>query len=171
MILDSILAAFIRLAQITSGLRQPIAAVGSYVLLDALTNQPAFWVRDGVIYNGAGVAVATVGADGSLQAKRKPVVMAVDGAITIQDATVYFTKAGVLAATLAAPTAGTHDGVQMNFISTTAQAHTITHTEGFAGGTTSRDVATFGGAIQDGMQIEAYNGVWYIKATRNVTIG
>lgn len=99
--------------------------------------------------------------------------LSADGAITIPEHdTVYFITKGTAAAlTLAAPTATTHDGLTLKIISTTAAAHTVTHTEGFGGGTTSRDVATFGGAISDGMEIVAYQGVWYVANTRNVTLG
>lgn len=99
-------------------------------------------------------------------------VLADDGAITVTayNKTVILTKGTASAITLAAPTAGTHDGVTITVISTTAAAHTVTHTAGFGGGTTSRDVATFGGAINDGFEFEAYNGVWYVKYLRNVTL-
>lgn len=98
-----------------------------------------------------------------------------DGAITIQHGNVLITKGTAAALTLASPTAGLvanggHDGIEISFVSSTAAAHTITCTAGFGGGTTARDVATFGGAIQDGMRIFAYNGVWYVKDTRNVTL-
>jgi hypothetical protein len=110
--------------------------------------------------------------DGIVHGRTPVVVASADGAISIPayDQTIVITKAGVCAMTLAAPTPGTHDGVTLTFVSTTAQAHTLTHTEGFGGGTTARDVGTWGGAINDGMEIVAYNGVWYIKYLRNVTV-
>lgn len=93
-----------------------------------------------------------------------------DGAITIQNATVYLSKAGAGAITLAAPTSGTHDGIRITVISTTAQAHVITSgVDGFnAKG--SSGTATFGGAIGDSVTFEADTGHWYTVATRNVTI-
>ena len=97
-------------------------------------------------------------------------VLSADGAITIGQGTVMVTKAGVCAITIANPAAGT-DGARLKIISTTAQAHTVTYTAGFGGGTTARDVATFGGAINDGFEIVAYQGLWYVANTRNVTLG
>jgi len=100
------------------------------------------------------------------------VAIAADGAVTVQPSTVIITKSASGAVlSLASPVATIDDGTEIDFISTTAQAHTVTNTAGFGGGTTSRDVATFGGAINDGFRIVAYQGVWYVKDTRNVTLG
>lgn len=109
-------------------------------------------------------------ASGAVSADPMPYqVLSADGAITIANGTVVITKSGVCAITLDnPPTEGVHE---LKIISTTAQAHTVTYTAGFGGGTTSRDVATWGGAISDGMVIIGYNGVWYVSSTRNVTLG
>lgn len=92
------------------------------------------------------------------------------GAISIEPGTVFIGSGGALAMTLANPPAWA-DGLEMCFVASTAQAHTVTYTAGFGGGTTARDVATFGGAIQDGMCVVAWSSVWWvIPTTRNVTI-
>lgn len=172
MILDPIVKAFLALAGITSNLREPAAAVVSYALLDAQTNQPALFVRNGTVYDGSGNIVGAMNSDGSFQARKKTVAIAADGAVTVQPSTVIITKSASGAAlTLGSPVATTDDGTEIDFVSTTAQAHTVTNTAGFGGGTTARDVATFGGAINDGFRIVAYQGVWYVKDTRNVTLG
>lgn len=94
-------------------------------------------------------------------------VVSADGAITIPNGVVIITKGTAAAITIDNPPAeGVH---QLKIVSTTAAAHTVTYTAGFGGGTTSRDVATFGGAISDGMVLIGYGGVWYISSTRNVT--
>lgn len=94
-------------------------------------------------------------------------VVSADGAITLANGTVMITKGTACTITIDDPPA---DGVHvLRIISTTAAAHTITYTAGFGGGTTTRDVATFGGAISDGMVLVGYGGVWYISSTRNVT--
>lgn len=91
-----------------------------------------------------------------------------DGAIaSVAGGRVHITKATAAALTLAVPYA---DGCELTIISETAAAHTVTHTPGFGGGTTSRDVATFGGAISDNIVLVSRNGVWWVKSTRNVTI-
>lgn len=91
-----------------------------------------------------------------------------DGAITLANGVVYITKGSAAALTIEAPPSeGVHT---LDIISTTAYAHTLTHTAGFGGGTTNRDVATWGGAISDGMRLIGIGGVWYVGSTRNVTI-
>lgn len=102
------------------------------------------------------------------------VVVSADGAITVPsvDTKYVITKAGVAAMTIVNPTATTHDYLTLTFISVTAQAHTLTHaTTGFNDGGGGADVATWGGAIGDGMQITAYQGKWYVNYLRNVTLG
>lgn len=100
--------------------------------------------------------------------QRPIAVISGDGAITIQDSVVFLTKGSAAAITLAAPTAVTHDGMRIDIIAATAQAHVVTVT-GAAGGT-GQDVGTFGGAINDSTSLIARNGNWYIiGAPRNVT--
>lgn len=90
------------------------------------------------------------------------------GAITIQPGTVFL-NGTTLAMTLADPTTS-QNGMVMTIMATNASAHTVTYTAGFNGGTTSRDVATFGGAVGDNLVIQAVNGVWWVISTRNVTL-
>lgn len=93
-----------------------------------------------------------------------------DGAITIQNAIVVLSKGSAAAITLAAPTAGTHDKIEIEVIAISAQAHVITGgVDGFnAKG--SSGTATFGGAIGDSVTFRAYNGHWYTTSKVNVTI-
>lgn len=91
------------------------------------------------------------------------------GAITIQPG-FSFINGTTLAMTLANPTTE-QNGMIMVIISTNASAQTVTYTAGFDGGTTARDVATFGGAVGDNMVIQAFNGVWWVLSSRNVTFG
>lgn len=97
-------------------------------------------------------------------------VYSANGAITLKQGTAFLTKAGVGVMTLASPTAGVDDGKVLRIMSSTAQAHTVTCTAGFNNGGTASDVATFGGAIGDGMVVVAYNGVWHVQVLRNVTL-
>lgn len=91
------------------------------------------------------------------------------GAITIKPGVSLVGSAGALAMTLAAPSVQ-QNGMTMAIFASTAQAHTITNTAGFNGGTTARDVCTLGGAIGDGILIQAWGGVWYVLANRNCTL-
>ncbi len=103
--------------------------------------------------------------------KSVPVTVTADGAITIPpgDTTYFITKAGVAAMTIAAPTATTHDGIRLTFISTTAQAHTLDMaSSGINAG--SADVGTFGGAIGDGVTIVAYQAHWYEVPGSNANV-
>jgi len=93
-----------------------------------------------------------------------------DGAINTAYDLHTLSKAGVGAMTIAAPTAA-QAGRTLHIKSTTAQAHTVTFTGGFGGVGTGGDVATFGGAIGDGMSVVAVGVLWYIDSLYNVTLG
>lgn len=101
----------------------------------------------------------------------------VDGAVPIRacSMTVMITKATAAALTLADPTSGVHDGARITFIAATAAAHTISNAAGsgfFSSGGSGKDVATLGGAIGDGLTVEAYAGKWYlVPASTNATLG
>lgn len=104
--------------------------------------------------------------------------MGTNGAVTVTayNQIIFATKVGVLALSIVDPTATTHDGVELTFIATTANANTLSNAAGsgfFDAGGASKDVATFGGAIGDGLTIVAYQGKWYIKpgCSKNITLG
>ena len=106
----------------------------------------------------------------SIQAKSAVVAALVDGAIAIKSGVVMITKATAAALTLATPTTG-QNGTRITILAQTAAAHTVTAaTIGFNEGGATTDVATFGGAIGDGMTVVAYNGEWYTENIRNVTL-
>lgn len=98
-------------------------------------------------------------------------VASADGAIAVKSGIVAITKGTAAALTLASPTDVTDDGKRLLITATTAAAHTVTLTAGFNGGSTGTDVATFGGAIGDNMEIVAYGGKWLVVSLRNVTLG
>ncbi len=96
----------------------------------------------------------------------------VSGAITgpygtgvpVSDTLIYLTKAGVGVMTLAAPAIDQLN--TLTFISTTAQAHTIT----MAGNASGNDVATFAGVIGNSVTFKAENGIWAPIAYNGVTV-
>lgn len=92
------------------------------------------------------------------------------GAITVKNGICLLNKAGIIAATLANPTATTDDFKRLTIRSLTANAHTVTVTGGFGNGSTGEDVATFSGAIGDGLELMAYQGYWYIQGAHQVTV-
>lgn len=102
------------------------------------------------------------------------VAVTADGAITIPsvNTTYNITKAGVAAMTLANPTATTHDGLRLTFMSNTANAHTLSNAggAGFNDGGSGSDVGTFGGAKGDNIVVQAYQGKWYVVSKVNVTL-
>jgi hypothetical protein len=93
-----------------------------------------------------------------------------DGAIGIKNGVVTLNKAGAIAATLGNPTAGDDDFKRLSVVSLTAQAHTLTVTGGFGNGGGGEDIATFSGAIGDGIHLIAYGGFWYITGAHQVTV-
>ena len=93
-----------------------------------------------------------------------------DGAIAYIAGTVVLTKGTAQAMTLADP-ATSINGARLLITSHTAAAHTVTNTTGFNSTSTSGDVATFGGAIGDCMEIVAVDGIWQVVSLRNVTLG
>lgn len=98
-------------------------------------------------------------------------VASADGAIATKNGVVVITKGSAAALTLAAPSAGADDGKRLLIVSTTAAAHTVTQTTpGFNNGGAASDVGTFTAAIGNGMEVVAYNGVWYTVSLRNVTL-
>ncbi len=97
--------------------------------------------------------------------------MAVSGAITIAPGIVTFSKAGVLAATLAAPTAG-QAGTRITIISLTDNAHTVTcPTNTLNDGTTGiNELATFGAFAGASMTVVAIGVLWYVESFSAVVI-
>lgn len=98
-----------------------------------------------------------------------PVIYTSSGAITPQPGAVGI-NGSTLAMTIIDPTRA-QDGMRMFIYAVNASAHTLTYTAGFGGGTTARDVGTFGGAVNDGLVIWANAGTWFVESTRNVTLG
>lgn len=97
--------------------------------------------------------------------------IASNGAVNPHVAARYLiTKAGVAALTLAAPTAGTEDGLQVEIVSNTANAHTLTATGLFRDGSASVNLATFAAQIGASIILQAIGGKWFVVMTRNVTI-
>ena len=98
---------------------------------------------------------------------------AANGAISIKEGTVFLTKAGVAAMTLAVPTAGAQsaggdDGRELTVIDTTGNAHTVTTPSNGING--NKHIATFGGTTGQFGTLIAYNGVWYLAASSGVTL-
>ncbi len=79
------------------------------------------------------------------------------------------TKAGVAALTLAAPTAGTDDGLTITLTSTTAFAHTLTATGLLQTGSASVNAATFAAFAGAGLTLQAYQGKWMVQAAVGIT--
>lgn len=93
------------------------------------------------------------------------------GAVDPHTANRYnITKAGVAALTLAAPTAGADDGLEMDFVSTTAYQHTLTATGLFIDGGGHVNAATWSANAGGYLKLRAYNGKWYVLIASNVTM-
>lgn len=99
-----------------------------------------------------------------------PVALSVNGAIPAHVSHTYsITKAGVLADTLAAPTSGADDGLEIIITSTTAFAHTLTATGLLATGTASVNVATFAAFAGAGLTLMALGGKWQVVCSVGIT--
>jgi hypothetical protein len=85
------------------------------------------------------------------------------------DTTYVITKAGVCAITIEAPSKA-QNGLRLTFVSATANAHTVTYTAGFLGGTTASDIGTFAASVGASFTIEANGGTWGQVALAGVTI-
>ena len=94
------------------------------------------------------------------------------GAISNKNGVVTLAKtsAGVIAMTLADPTATTDDYKVLHIINAQAQANTVTSATSFGGGGASFDVATFDAAIGGTLNLMAYQGKWYVMSAFGVTI-
>src|SRR5438876_4527468 len=72
---------------------------------------------------------------------------------------------------LTLPIANRDDGKILRIMAKDAHAHTVTESvHGFNGGGAASDVATFGGAKGDGLELFALGGVWYVLRKTNVTL-
>ena len=129
----------------------------------------------GPLYNlkqGVTVAGDITAASGDIATDYQ--VAAANGAITIPARGrkfVFITKGTAAAMTLAAPTATTHDGVEIIIMCTTAAAHTVTATTiGFNALDAAGDVCTFTAAVGNYIGVVAYQGEWYVTRNLNGTL-
>ena len=104
---------------------------------------------------------------GAANGRQLQVLTTAAPAVQLKRSLVILNKAGVIAATLANPTAGAQDGLDLSLVSVVAQAHTLVAPGGFNGtGTT----ATWGGAKGDSLQVVAFGGLWFTEGSpRNIT--
>lgn len=113
------------------------------------------------------VTATTVQSSGTIETL---VALTTNGAINPNTAANYvITKAGVLADTLAAPTATTDDGKVILVTSNTANAHTITATGLLQTGSASVNVATFAAQAGAGVTLMAYQGKWNVLGSVGIT--
>jgi hypothetical protein len=104
-------------------------------------------------------------------------------ALPVTDADVFVTTAGVNAMTLGTPKAGVYpvgtavmqalgdvrdDGKRLRIRSTTANAHTITTAANKVNG--NKAIITFSGAVTDFVDLEAFNGIWWVCGGSGATL-
>jgi len=100
--------------------------------------------------------------------------VAASGAISVKTGLVTISKADDPAElTIADPATPADDGKRLTILSLTAKAHTVSNAagSGFNGGGAASDIATFGAAIGNSMEIVAIGGKWYVLRLTNVTLG
>lgn len=95
-------------------------------------------------------------------------IYSASGALLVRQGLHVITKTGSLAAmTLAAPTAGTHDGMELEVTCDTAFAHTVTcPASTFKNGGAAVTIFTFTGTTSGGgVRLRAYNATWKVIAS------
>lgn len=98
------------------------------------------------------------------------VALSANGAVAPHTPHTYVvTKGSICALTLAAPTAGTDDGIQITITSDTAFAHTLTATGLLDTGSANVNVATFAANKGAGLTLMAYNGRWKAMSQIGIT--
>lgn len=99
------------------------------------------------------------------------VTYSVNGAITVpvKDTTVVLNKAGVAAMTLGAP-AKDQDGLTLEIVSNSANAHTVTATGLLNTGTATVNLATFAAFKGASVRLKAIQGLWAVLANTAVTL-
>lgn len=94
-----------------------------------------------------------------------------DGAIEKYQGTALLSKAGAGAYTLAAPTSS-QNGMTINIVSTTANAHVVTATnlihDGVTGG--AKDTMTFAAFPGASIVLQAINFTWHVLSNNNVAV-
>lgn len=97
-------------------------------------------------------------------------LLTTNGAVSPKVTQTYMiTKAGVLAATLAAPVTVVDDGIIITIVSATANAHTLTATGLLMAGVAGVDLATFVNLPGAGLRIMAYAAKWYVLSSVGIT--
>lgn len=152
---------------------------------------PIYWDFNNSVANfaGAGIPIgetvqACADADATMRVNVFPQTQALPNIALLAGATdaidphtagnYVITTAGVDAATLAAPTAGSvasggDDGKTIDVYSSTANAHTITATGLLETGAAAVNVATFAADAGAGLKLMAYNGKWIVKSSVGIT--
>lgn len=120
----------------------------------------------------ASVEITASAAELNLNDKDTVQNLVADGAITVKNGVCLIAKtaAGVVAATLANPTATTDDYKRLLIISNQAEANTVTLTGGFGNGGAGEDVCTFSGAVGDCIELMAYGAKWYVVGGHQFTL-
>lgn len=133
-------------------------ASSSVYIQDLRGATPMTWAYNGSAFAAAGDSYT-------------PILLSVNGAIAVSSGYFVITKAGVLADTLAAPTAA-QNGSVMVFTSRTANAHTITATGLINDGTTGspHNLATFAQFAGATITLVADNLLWNVVSLQHVVI-
>lgn len=164
--LSNFIQAFRKLGSITT--RTPPWAVVSFGIMNEKTGAAVIYVdpTTGLPFSGANSLPLL-----TAQSLLTQTNATASGAIAIQNGTVYITKAGVAAMTLAAPTAA-QDGTRIFVTSTTAYAHTITATSLLNNGASGAPytTVTFAAYPGAGIQLEAVGLLWNVVSNVACTL-
>jgi hypothetical protein len=136
------------------------------------TSEPDVAVLAFGLVNAKGTVGATIDPNTGQMATSVNALSA-SGAVPVVGGKYAITKSSAIAAlTLAAPNSGTMDGVKLEFVSSTAYAHTITAMSllNNGGSGVPYTTATFAAHAGASITLMAYQGLWYVLSIDNVTL-
>lgn len=90
------------------------------------------------------------------------------GAIAVASGKAFLQAGSAAAMTLAAPVAGTQDGLELTILALDAFAYTVTAPSNTING--SKHIATWTAAVGNGLKLTAWNGVWYAETLTGVAL-
>jgi len=147
----------------------PITTNGTIAVTIGLATQSANFVWAGPTSGSAAQPAFRALVTADLPSVRIPLITLTGSADALALNTDNFvTTAGVDAMTLATPTPTTNDGEIVRVTDTTGHAHTITCSANKIA--PSHSLVTFGGTIGAWIELEAYQGIFYVRGNSGVTV-
>jgi hypothetical protein len=147
----------------------PVTDTGTLAITIGLNTQSANLVWAGPTSGSAAQPTFRALVTADIPAVKTPVVTLTGSTDALAFNTDNFiTTAGVDGTTLATPTAGTDDGKKVTVTDVGGHAHTITCSSNKI--VPSHHLVTFNGTAGSYVELEAYQGLWYVRGNNGVNI-